>query len=304
MSKHADELYDAIEQSIRKVAGGHFTLRAPALSTNRKAGCTLTVGDGDERFFVKAGTTGASDRLSAEIDGLKAIQSTRTFRTPQVMSFDGDDRQAVLVLEYLDMHPPGSAVEGARFATALATLHRSPGEIFGWHRDNFIGLTPQCNTPESSWPRFFAEHRLKPQLMLACENGFSAELKHAGERLLARIPALFLDYRPQPGLLHGDLWHGNAGITAAGEAALFDPACYYGDRETDLAMTELFGGFPTAFYAAYRKDWPLNDGFEQRKPLYALYHILNHLNLFGRAYLREAEKLLSRLNQALAGNRA
>ena len=115
-----------------------------------------------------------------------------------------------------------------------------------------------------------------------------------GENLADKLPALFLDYRPQASLLHGDLWHGNAAL--CGEApAVFDPAVYHGDRETDLAMTELFGGFPEAFYAAYREAWPLSEGYETRKTLYNLYHVLNHLNLFGSGYRGQAERMIERL---------
>ena len=115
-----------------------------------------------------------------------------------------------------------------------------------------------------------------------------------GFGVIERIGGLFVDYQPQPSLLHGDLWSGNAAM--AGDApALFDPACYYGDRETDIAMAELFGGFPVNFYAAYRAAWPLDPGYESRKPLYNLYHILNHFNLFGSAYLGQAQRMIERL---------
>ena len=116
-----------------------------------------------------------------------------------------------------------------------------------------------------------------------------------GRELADRVGALFLDYRPAPSLLHGDLWSGNVGQLADGQAVIFDPASYWGDRETDIAMAELFGGFPAAFYSAYRATWPLDSGYERRKPLYNMYHILNHFNLFGNAYLGQAQRMISGL---------
>ena len=192
------------------------------------------------------------------------------------------------------------AVQAGLIAGGRPQLHRTLGEHFGWPCDNFIGLTPQRNGLRDNWARFFTDCRLRPQFALAKANGFGGELQQQGERLFERVAALFLDYRPQPSLLHGDLWHGNAAMTADGEAVLFDPAVHHGDREADLAMSELFGGFPSAFYAAYRTAWPLDGDYEQRKLLYSLYHILNHLNLFGRGYLREALRLAVRLNEELS----
>jgi len=304
MNPHSDAVLAWIERGVRSAVGDSFTLRHHHFRTRGGAYQTLTISDGREcRFFVKTGNAAAGARFAAEIDGLSALKASGAFRVPEVISLQQDSGRAALVLEYLDLHPIATPEQGRLLASSLIALHRRSGERFGWRQDNYIGLTPQINTEKSDWSRFFVDCRLRPQLELARRNGACSTLLQAGERLLPRVAALFLDYRPAPSLLHGDLWHGNAGITSGGEAAIFDPACYYGDRESDLAMTELFGGFPTAFYAAYRSGWPLNEGFEQRKPLYALYHILNHLNLFGRAYQREAEQLLSRLNRALAGDR-
>ena len=290
----------AIEDAIRAVTGNAFRIAA---CEEVGGGCihhALTVSDGQARYFVKINARDALAMFEAEADGLAAIAATGTFRTPAVVAAASAGAHAFLILEHLPIRPLASTEDGIRFAAALAALHRVSGAHFGWHRDNHIGRTPQVNTQTDNWAHFYVEHRLRPQLTLAQQAGYGQELRRAGERLLERVPALFLDYRPQPSLLHGDLWHGNAGMTAGGEPLLFDPACHYGDRESDLAMSELFGGFPTAFYAAYRQDWPLNIDYEQRKPLYSLYHILNHLNLFGRGYLREAQRLTTRLNEALS----
>jgi len=166
----------------------------------------------------------------------------------------------------------------------LAKLHRTAGPRFGWHRDNWIGGTPQINTWHDDWSTFFHECRIRPQLDLARKNGFRLE-----------EPPRLENHHPQPSLLHGDLWSGNAGFIEEGPV-IFDPAGYYGDREADLAMTELFGGFPREFYAAYRKAYPLDAGYEQRKHLYNLYHLLNHLNLFGSGYLAQVQRTLGLLD--------
>jgi fructosamine-3-kinase len=165
----------------------------------------------------------------------------------------------------------------------LAHAHRKPGPRFGWTRDNYIGLTPQKNDWCDDWAEFWRERRLRPQIDLARRNGLDVPLVD---------PRTFLDeHQPAPSLLHGDLWRGNAGFTKDGPV-VFDPAVYYGDREADLAMTELFGGFPREFYRAYNETFALDAGYEKRKHLYNLYHLLNHVNLFGGGYLGQAKSCL------------
>jgi len=201
--------------------------------------------------------------------------------------------QAWLVLE--DIHfgrpGPGSARDAGR---RLAALHRRTAPAFGWRRDNTIGATPQPNPWTESWEPFWREQRLGHQLRLAARNGYGGRLQTLGERLMTRLPTL-LDHAPAPSLLHGDLWGGNIGYTVEGEPVIYDPAVYFGDREADLAMTELFGGFGGEFYAGYREAWPLDAGYATRKLLYNLYHVLNHLNLFGGGYGAQAEAMMGRL---------
>lgn len=167
----------------------------------------------------------------------------------------------------------------------LATLHRSTGPRYGWQKDNWIGLAPQPNAWSDDWAQFFVEYRLAPQA------------RRAGIAL-PDVKRLLEDHHPAPSLLHGDLWSGNVGFTPEGPV-LFDPAVYYGDREADLAMTELFGGFAPAFYAAYREALPLPEGYELRKHVYNVYHLLNHLNLFGSGYLPQVQGVLRLLRDAL-----
>jgi protein-ribulosamine 3-kinase len=241
---------------------------------------------GASRCFVKVADNANGDMLAAEVDALRAIAQTQTVRVPQVVASGQAQGVAFLVLEWLDI------VEGGRDAAlgrALAQLHAHTAPRFGWHRDNTIGTTPQRNDWHDDWAAFFRDMRLAPQFELAARNGHGGKLAKGGERLLANVDALLRGHSPAPSLLHGDLWAGNAGRLANGAPVIFDPSTYFGDREADLAMTELFGGFAPEFYAAYAEAVPLPPGHEARRTLYNLYHVLNHLNLFGAAYLKRAE---------------
>jgi fructosamine-3-kinase len=246
----------------------------------------------DAVYFVKLN---AADRLAmfeAEAAGLDEIARSRTIRVPQPVTSGADGNTSWLVLEYVELASGGDM---AQLGEQLARMHRVNAVQFGWRRDNTIGATPQINTPADDWITFWRERRLGYQLALAARNGHTGALQRDGERLMAALPALLGQHHPQPALLHGDLWGGNAGFDTTGAPVIFDPAVYYGDRETDIAMTELFGGFSTAFYAAYRSAFPLDPGYETRKLLYNLYHVLNHANLFGGSYPRQAERMIGRL---------
>jgi protein-ribulosamine 3-kinase len=229
--------------------------------------------------------------FEAEAEGLEVLREAGEVRVPEVIECGVADGESYLVLERLALGPASTDTQH-RFGRQLAKLHRHTQRQFGWHRNNTIGLTPQINEWSDDWIGFFSRRRLLYQLELAKANGH--DLLEPGDRLLRQLPQLFADYEPQPSLLHGDLWGGNWG-SVQGEPVVFDPAVYYGDRETDLAMTRLFGGFGPAFYEAYESSWPLAPGHDRRLLLYQLYHVLNHLNLFGRAYLAKAESLLQRL---------
>ncbi|MCC4114407.1 fructosamine kinase family protein [Aromatoleum toluclasticum] len=263
-----------------------------------RGGCinrTLEVAAGGRTYFLKLNDAAALPMFEAEVDGLTALAACDAFRVPRPLACGATDDEAFLLLEHLQLRPLASAEDGRRFAAALVALHRDTGEHFGWTRDNYIGATPQHNAPHDGWARFLVECRLMPQLRMARAKGYAGALGRDADKLLERIPALFLDYRARASLLHGDLWNGNAAIAADGTPVLFDPAVYRGDRDADLAMSELFGGFPASFYTTYRSTWPPAEGYELRKTLYNLYHILNHLNLFGRGYLGQAERMVRTL---------
>ncbi len=242
-------------------------------------------------FFVKLNRADRLDLFEAEADGLHELAATGCFRVPKPVSSGADRNTAWLILEYLPLSSRGDA---AALGQSLASLHRHTQPRFGWRRDNHIGSTLQQNDWNDDWIAFWREHRLGFQLGIARCNGAPASLIHACQAIISHLPDLFADYRPVASLIHGDLWSGNAAYTN-GAPCVFDPAVYYGDREADIAMTELFGGFSHAFYTAYRAAWPLDPGYERRRDLYNLYHLLNHYNLFGGGYGRQAEQSAKRL---------
>lgn len=247
---------------------------------------------GDATYFVKLNTAGQLDMFAAEAEGLNELRRCNALRIPVPVCWGEDGQSAYLVMENLEFGGRGDA---SGLGEGLAALHRITQDRFGWYRDNTIGSTPQLNTPADDWVHFYREHRLRFQLELAARHGCSGHLLSRVERLLADFHVLFDDYSPQASLLHGDLWSGNQAYTRTGEPAIFDPAVYYGDREADLAMTELFGGFGGNFYAAYDNAWPIDPGYRTRRTLYNLYHILNHFNMFGGGYAGQAQGMVDSL---------
>jgi len=248
--------------------------------------------DGSKRWFVKYRDNAPVGMFEAEARALTEISATGCIRAPAAIAWGSTDDTAWLVLEYVDLISSGS---GALLGEQLATLHQVTGERFGWTVDNYIGTTPQANTQSDDWAAFWRQCRLGPQLEMAHAAGIGVRLLDRGRLLLERLEQLLDGHRPAASLLHGDLWGGNAAFTPAGQPVIFDPASYYGDRETDIAMTELFGGFDTAFYNAYQSVSPLPDGYPVRRELYNLYHLLNHLNLFGAGYLSRCERTVDAL---------
>jgi len=245
--------------------------------------------------FVKTGPASALDMFEAEAEGLRELALANAIHVPAVIDCGMEDGKAFIALERLHFQPVTPATE-AVLGQQLAALHRQTAKQHGWHRDNTIGPTHQANPWTPDWVDFFREHRLRYQLDLAAQNGYSGELQSLGRSLMEKLPALFDGYAPAASLCHGDLWSGNRGV-AGGVPVIFDPAVYYGDRESDIAMTMLFGGFGREFYLAYQRSWPMADGHERRLKLYQLYHVLNHLNLFGSAYRGQALQLLRDLTR-------
>ena len=253
------------------------------------------VAAGAAQVFVKLNAPSYADAFAAEADGLAALRAAG-MRAPEPLAHGAAAGGAFLALEWLEL---GGRADFAALGRALAALHRATDARFGWHRDNYLGATPQPNAESADWIAFWRERRLAPQLALAEAHGHGGVLRSDLEALMDGLPAMFRGYAPRASLLHGDLWQGNAGFLADGTPVVFDPAVYRGDREADIAMTELFGGFARSFYAAYDEVWPLDPGYRTRKNLYNLYHLLNHLNLFGGGYLGQVRATLGLLLRGL-----
>ena len=306
MSAFHRELAAAISRS----SGLSFTVLETQAIHGGDISKAFILSDRTRTFFVKAQPAprppagrasggvplaGAATRIAwfeAEAAGLAELAAANAVRVPQVLCHGIAAGQAYLVLEYLPLQSHGDA---AQLGRQLAQQHRVSAAQFGSARDNWIGATPQPNAWMAGWVEFWRERRLGVQLKLAAQNGYGGTLQRDGETLMSRLDDFFTGYRLQPSLLHGDLWGGNLGFLAEGSPVIFDPAVYFGDREADLAMSELFGGFAQDFYASYREAWPLDAGYPVRRTLYNLYHILNHANMFGGGYIAQAQRMLSQL---------
>jgi protein-ribulosamine 3-kinase len=278
--------------AIGRAAGEAFVPKVTRAMRGGDISEAFTLADGTRAFFVKTQPASRLDLFEAEAAGLAELAAANAVRVPRVICHGVAAGQAYLVLESLSLQPHGDA---AQLGRQLAQQHRVSAAQFGGARDNWIGATPQPNAWMDDWVEFWRARRLGFQLKRAAQNGYGGALQRDGEALLARLEDLFAGYRPQPSLLHGDLWGGNHGYLDNGAPVIFDPAMYYGDRECDLAMSELFGGFAPRFHAAYREAWPLDAGYAVRRTLYNLYHILNHANLFGGGYAAQAHRMTVQL---------
>ena len=249
-------------------------------------------------LFVKQSDPAGLRMLEAERRGLEALREAGAVRVPRPLATGIFQGGAFLALEWIDFVPVSPAAE-ERLGEQLAALHRHRADRHGFDHDNFIGSTPQANAWRDDWVVFLRDARLGFQLDLAARQGYGGRLQERGRRLLDLLGVFFATYRPAPSLLHGDLWGGNWGADAPGTPVIYDPAVYYGDREADVAMTRLFGGFGPRFHSAYVASWPLDQAAGTRRDLYNLYHVLNHLNLFGGSYRAQAESMIDRLLAAV-----
>lgn len=240
--------------------------------------------------FVKSNPQPLPCLFEVEARGLRLLAQAQALRVPRVIAVI--DRPPALVLEWITPGANKSAAAEA-LGRGLAQQHRSLGTAYGLDHDNYIGATPQINTPSTSWLEFFRDQRLGEQAQLAQARGhLPPDRARRLDRVRAKLDRWIDPAASGPSLLHGDLWGGNYLIEASGQPVLIDPAVYYGDREAEIAFTELFGGFGARFYAAYNEAWPLDSGYAERRDLYNLYHLLNHLNLFGEGYGSAVEAIL------------
>lgn len=250
-------------------------------------------GDRPQRaYFVKINQASTLSMFEAEAQGLQEIADTHTIRVPVPLCWGTTGNSAYLVMEWFDLGY-GTHRSWMEMGQKLAALHRVTSSLgFGWKQDNTIGSTSQKNPWTATWAEFYTRHRLGHQLTLARQRGGHFP---QSEQLLEFVSHLLASHHPLPSLVHGDLWSGNAAVTQLEEPVIFDPAVYFGDREVDLAMTELFGSFPNDFYRAYNQSYPLEPGYSHRKTLYNLYHILNHFNQFGGGYESQANRMIRTL---------
>lgn len=321
-------MWTEISNHITKVSGETFEIntRRPVSGGCINQGYAL-IGN-NHTYFIKINEASQIEMFEAEVLGLKQMFHTQTIRVPKPICSGIANDSAYLVLEWLEfgssnteswlemgrklaaMHKatPPQPLSSSRLAdnqssssplvektqsssSPLLVGGTEGGQKFGWHRNNTIGSTPQINTWTDNWVEFFVQHRLGYQFQLAHRRGGYFPKQ---DKLLAFVPKL-LNHQPKASLVHGDLWAGNAGITKLGEPVILDPATYVGDREVDIAMTELFGGFPGAFYRGYNEVWALDTGYKQRKTIYNLYHIINHFNLFGSGYESQANRMIEEI---------
>lgn len=292
MAFTAPQHFTSIEKALESLFGkGTKIARSDRVSGGDiNDACRLTLSNG-AAVFMKSNTVKNAAFFTAEALGLQAIAQTGCIGTPRILccgTEPGVNGYSFLLLEWIDgIHPVRNYWED--FAHQLAAMHQAstgdfvPNGTYGFLQDNYIGARPQCNATRENWISFFRDCRLEPQFRAADSYFDSADRKRI-LTLLDRLENLLTEPE-RPSLLHGDLWSGNVMTGNDGRALLIDPAVYVGHAEADLAMTELFGGFSSAFYAAYREVFPLQPGYRDRRNLYNLYHLLNHLNLFGGSYL-------------------
>ncbi len=271
----------------------HFTKSEPLSGGCINQAWKLT-GSNGKQYFVKTNSPALENMFITEASALQDIEKNHSIRTPHVLFYGREIRFSYLVLEYIPLRP---LTDQRKLGEQLAQMHQLTPSFkhFGWTKNNYIGSTPQSNKIHENWTTFWRDERLLYQLKLAKNNGYATKAYDAGLKLAESLPLFFAGYSPTPSLLHGDLWGGNCACDMNGNPVIYDPAIYYGDRETDIAMTELFGGFTPDFYNAYESSYALDSGYKTRKILYNLYHILNHFNLFGAGYAGQAESMTKQL---------
>lgn len=285
-------MWTKIAEQISLTTGKKFEIKQRHSVSGGCINQGYCISNNGSSYFLKINQASAVEMFEAEALGLKQMLATNTIRVPQPICWGVADSSSYIVMEWLEFGS-GSDRSWEEMGSNLARMHKA-GNVseFGWERDNTIGSTPQINTWTKSWADFFADRRIGYQLKLARRKGGNFP---DFSMVVDAVRDFLADIQPKPSLVHGDLWSGNAACTVEGEPVILDPATYYGDREVDIAMTELFGGFPAAFYRGYNRVWQLDEGYQQRKTLYNLYHILNHFNLFGGGYGSQANRMIQQV---------
>ncbi|MDM8529123.1 fructosamine kinase family protein [Anaerolineales bacterium HSG24] len=282
LKQHIAQLMNSQIITTNSVGGGDISKAAQ-----------LSLSDG-RQLLLKWRPRAVPTMFTTEAKGLTLMrEAAHSLVVPEVFAAEESDgtRPAFILMAWLGR---ANRSTGTALGRGLADMHRVSSPTYGLDHDNFIGANPQRNSQHDNWVDFFREERIVYQMELAGQNRYlNRQRQKQLDRLLVRLNDL-LPPNPPISLLHGDLWGGNWLVTETGQPALIDPAVYYGDREAELAFTELFGGFPSDFYRAYNESWPLDAGYAERKTLYNLYHLLNHLNLFGEGYGGRVDSILRR----------
>ncbi|MDO6447221.1 fructosamine kinase family protein [Colwellia sp. 1_MG-2023] len=284
-------MWSTIEQHIQGATEQPFSILHKEIAVGGDINLCFWVSNYQQKYFVKLNDKSHLTHFESEAYALEKIKSAHQINCPDVISVGTTLNKSFLVLSYIPFETPDSH-DWYHLGQQLAQLHKNSSHgQFGWQHDNFIGDTLQPNKWQSNWRTFFAEQRIGWQLQLLHEK--SIKLGNIDHITQVCHDAL-LHHQVTPCLVHGDLWQGNIGFTDH-KPVIFDPACYYGDREVDIAMTELFGLLPDDFYQGYHVEFPLPPNYEQRKLVYNFYHILNHANLFGGIYIEQSKAVLSRI---------
>lgn len=285
-------LWAQIEKGISQYRGREFHIQSKQSVGGGSINNAFRISDGRDHYFIKTNRHSLAYMFEAEARALDTLNKTDSIKVPEPIACGINGSESYIIMAWLSL---SGQPDGVLFGQALARLHQHHSERFGFDIDNTIGSTPQLNQWSNDWIDFWKKQRLGFQLELAKTNGFSHRLYDLGVDLLDQFGAFFSSYQPQASLLHGDLWSGNWAGDEGGRPVIFDPACYYGDREADLAMMELFGHPGQTFMAAYTESYPVQPGYKIRKVFYNLYHILNHANMFGASYAMQAENMMESL---------
>ena len=285
-------LWQQIESNISSHTGESFKIQEKHSVSGGEINNAFKISDDKTSYFVKTNRQQMAYMFEAEARALQQIFQTQTIKVPEPIHVGVSGHESYFVMSWLNLTgSPG----GEKFGRKMAGLHQNVNEQFGFFVDNTIGSTPQLNQWSNDWIDFWQKQRLGYQLNLAKKNGFCGQLHGLGQKLIEKTPLFFKSYKPAASLLHGDLWAGNWSADETGAPVIYDPASYYGDREADLAMMELFGNPGRQFFDAYNEVFPVDEGYAIRKSFYNVYHILNHANLFGASYAMQAQNMIENL---------
>ncbi|MAT58825.1 MAG: fructosamine kinase [Ignavibacteriae bacterium] len=273
-----------LEETLNEKVTSNSFLGGGSIADSQK----IRTSSGKE-YFVKSYSQSKSNILKNEVNGLIEIQKSKSIRTPQIIYYDDN----ILILEFIKSGRKNKNFSEL-FGIQLTEMHRLKSDKFGFNENNYIGSNHQINLPlYSNWTDFYWENRLLYQFKLAEKHGYvNSDFRKLFNQFESVYRNIIEGTEEEPSLIHGDLWGGNYLVDESGNPVLIDPAVYYGHREAELGMTILFGGFDSEFYSSYNEAYPLFDGWKERLDIYKLYHVMNHLNLFGTGYLNQTLSII------------